>query len=91
MLVLSVKPRRDAVVERKGVPGETAARPERGGNTFKRTPPVGPGWQVEKRAEGTIDQPGRFLQGQVPHVRLAQVEIHAGLRRPRAGLVQHGW
>jgi len=90
VLVLSVNPRRDAVVERKGVPGETAARPERSGNPFKRTAPIGPCWQVEKRAEGTIDQSGRFLEGQIPHVGLPQVELHARSHGVVARLVQHG-
>ena len=36
-----------------------------------------PGRPVQQRAEGAVNQPGRLIEGQVAHITLAQVELHA--------------
>ena len=50
-MVLSVCLSGELVIEREGVPCEAPAGPERRGDTFEGTAPVGPGRQVKERAE----------------------------------------
>ena len=52
--------------------------PERGVDALEDAPPVGPGRQVEQRAEGEVDQPGRLVELELAHVALA-----AARDRPR--------
>ena len=89
VLVQPVEARRDVVVEGKRVPGEPPARPERRGDALERAAAVGPGRQVQQRAERAVDQRRRLVEGEVAHVALAQVELHARLGRTRAGLLEH--
>jgi len=62
VLVLAVQARRDLVVEGEGVPGEPSVRPQRPGDAFERAAAIGPGLQVQERAEGAVDQPSRRSQ-----------------------------
>ena len=89
VLVLAVQARRDPVVEGEGVPGEPPARPERGGDALEGAAAVGPGRQVQERPERAVDQRRRLVQGEVAHVALAQVELHARLGRTGTGLLEH--
>ena len=72
---------RDPVVERERVPGEPSARPERRGDALERAAAVGPGRQVQERAERAVDQRRRLVEREVAHVALAQVELDARLGR----------
>jgi hypothetical protein len=71
LLVLTIEARGYAVVEGKGVPGEAPVWWERGGDTLERVAAVGPGGQVQQRAEGAVDQRRRLVEGKVAHVGLA--------------------
>jgi hypothetical protein len=79
LLMHSVEARGDVVVEGEGIPGKPAVRQERGGDPLEGAPAVGPGRQVQQRAERAVDQRRRLLETQVAHVGLAQVEPHAGV------------
>ena len=68
----------------KRPPGRSAAW-----TRSKTRTPVGPGRQVEQRAEGDVDQPGRLVQLEVAHVPLAELELDAGRVRALARLREH--
>src|SRR5207248_11412539 len=74
VLVLAVQARREPVVEGEGVPGEAAVRPERGGDAREGATAVGPGRQVQERAERAVDQRRRLVEGEGAHVARAPVE-----------------
>jgi hypothetical protein len=73
VLVLAIQAGGDLVIEGKGVPGKPATWPQRGGGPLERAAPVGPGRQVQQRAERAIDQRGWLGENQVAYVTLAQV------------------
>ena len=87
--MLAVEARGDPVIEREGVPGEPSARPERRRDPFEGPPAVGPGRQVQERAERAVDQRSRLVEREVAHVAFVQVELHTRLGRPVAGLLEH--
>jgi hypothetical protein len=62
VLVLAVEARGDPVVEGKGVPGEPPFLPERGGDALEGAAAVGPGRQVQERAERAVDQRRRLVE-----------------------------
>src|SRR5688572_5885971 len=87
---LSVDTCGDAGVEDERVPGEATAGPQRGVDTLEDAAPVGPGRQVEQRAERRIDQSGRRLQLEVAHVALTELQLDACRCRALARLFEHG-
>ena len=44
---------------------------------------------MQKRAERAVDQGGGFVQGEVAHVALAQIEIRSCLCGTNSGLCEH--
>jgi hypothetical protein len=46
---------------------------------------------MQERAERTVDQSGRFIEFQIAHVTLAQVEAYARVRRASPRLAEHRW
>ena len=88
-LVLPSSRGRDPVVEGERVPREPAVRPERRGDALERASAVGPGREVQERAERAVDERGRLVEREVAHVALAQVELDARLGRAGAGLLEH--
>src|SRR3954452_24769561 len=71
-------------VEDERVPREEATRREGRRDTLEDAPPVAPGREVEQRAVRAVDERRRLVQPQLAHVRLAQVELDALLRRALA-------
>lgn len=88
-LILAVRARRDLVVEGEGAPGEPSARRQRPDDAFERAAAVGPGLQVQERAEGAVDQLRRLIEVEVAHVALAQVKLHTRLGWAGTGLLEH--
>lgn len=81
LLALAVQAGGDLVVECEGIPGEPPARPERGCDPLEGAA-AGPRRQVQQRPERAVDQCRRLIQGQVPHIVLAQVKSDACPGRP---------
>jgi hypothetical protein len=77
------------VVEGERVPGEPPARPRRCGHGLEEAAAVGPGGQVQQRAERAVDQRRLLVEVRVAHVGLDQVEFHARVGGAGAGLRQH--
>jgi hypothetical protein len=46
---------------------------------------------VQQRAERAVDQRRRFVEGELAHVILVQVELHPHLGGTGMGLGEHGW
>src|SRR5687767_15762093 len=62
VVVLSVQPGSDLMIEREGVPGEPSARLERRGDALERAATVGPGRQVQERPERRSEEHTYELQ-----------------------------
>ena len=56
VLVLSIQPAHDQMIEREGVPCEPPAKTKRPRNTFEGAASVGPGRQMQQQAERAMDQ-----------------------------------
>jgi hypothetical protein len=54
-LVLAIETCRDSVVEGEGVPGKPSTGTQGGRDALEGATPVGPGWQVQERAERAVD------------------------------------
>lgn len=70
LAVLTVGSHGRLVVEDERVPGEPAARPERRGDPLKGQTALLSCRQMRQRPVRAVDQPGRPVKGQVPHVAL---------------------
>lgn len=79
----------DAVVEAERIPREASARSERGGHTLEHASAVCPRGQVQQSAERAVDEARRLVQLEVPHVRLAEMKLDAGLGSALAGQTDH--
>jgi hypothetical protein len=87
--VLAGEARGDAVVEGERVPGEPSVRLERRGDALEGAPAVGPGRQMEERAERAVDKRGRLVEREVAHVGLAQIELDTRFGGTIARLREH--
>src|SRR5439155_15386095 len=73
-----VKRRGDQRAEGEDVPGEAAARAQRGGHPLEHASPVVPRWEVEERPERADDQVDRLLERELADDALAELERKAG-------------
>ena len=68
VLVVSVEPGGDLMIERKGIPCEPPAGTERRRDPLERVASVGLRRQVQKRPERAVDQRRRLVEHELAHV-----------------------
>jgi hypothetical protein len=90
VLVPPVQACGDVMVEHERVPGEPATAAERGGDSLEHAPPVCPRPQVKERTEGAVDEARWFIEFEIAHVALAQIESDPCCGGRRARLREHG-
>ncbi len=90
VLVLPIEACRDPVIEGEGVPSEPSTWSQRRRDALEGATAVGPGRQVQERAERAVDQRRRLVNGEIAHVTLAQVKLYTCLARTQARLLEHG-
>src|SRR4051794_21189689 len=89
LLMLSIEARGDVVVKGKSIPGKPPIRAERGGDALERAAAVGPGRQVQERAERAVNERRRLVESEVAHVAFAQIKLNVRLGRVGVGLRKH--
>jgi hypothetical protein len=89
VLVLSVQPGRNPMIECEGVPCEPSVGKERRRDAFEGAAAVSPGRQVQEGSEGAVDQRRLLVERELAHVAFAQLEPHTRLGGTSARLFEH--